>query len=236
MIRSQDGYALLILVFFVALLSLSLLAVRPNLITQERREKEQEMIWRGKQYVRAINLYYRKTRRFPIGLDDLYQPKTGIRFLRKPYSDPMNTADGSWRLIYVGPNMQIIGSLNPQPNSLGTIWPGTSQVATAPAPTPNPTGGSLAPPSFASGGPLAPPAAPGTSLANTQATNGSASSSTDTSSSSSQPTIAANAIIGVGSKIDKKSIALFEGAKDYLHFEFIWKIVPEDPTTVVPNP
>jgi len=45
-----------------------------------------------------------------------------------------------------------------------------------------------------------------------------------------------NAIIGVGSKVNKASIIWFEGAKDYKHFEFLWKAVTQDPLTVTPNP
>ena len=61
------------------------------------------MIWRGKQYVHAIKLYYRKNGRFPTTIDDLTKPKNGsLRYLRQEYKDPMNKEDGKWRLIYVG--------------------------------------------------------------------------------------------------------------------------------------
>src|ERR1700738_2770691 len=33
--------------------------------------------------------------------------------MRQAYKDPMNSGDGSWRLIYVGPSGQLIGSLKP---------------------------------------------------------------------------------------------------------------------------
>lgn len=114
--QNATGYALLLMMFFLALMVISMTAVAPNVFTTARREKEQEMIWRGRQYVRGVRLYYQKTHRLPSRLDDLYLPKTGIRFMRQAYKDPMNAADGSWRLIYVGPNGQIIGSLNPHQN------------------------------------------------------------------------------------------------------------------------
>src|SRR5262249_35199400 len=34
--------------------------------------------------------------------------------MRQAYKDPMNSKDGEWRLIYVGPAGQLIGSLKPQ--------------------------------------------------------------------------------------------------------------------------
>ena len=90
------------------------MAVAPNILTQGKREKEAEMIWRGKQYARGIKLYYRKTGKFPTSMDDLTKPKLGsIRFMRQAYKDPMNPKDGEWRLIYVGPSGQLIGSLKP---------------------------------------------------------------------------------------------------------------------------
>jgi len=46
---------------------------------------------------------------------DLTKPKLGsLRFMRQAYDDPMNKTDGSWRMIYVGPAGQLIGSLKPQ--------------------------------------------------------------------------------------------------------------------------
>lgn len=115
----QAGYALLLVMFFVALLVLAVAAAAPSVLTQVRREKEQQMIWRGKQYALGVQRYYTKLHRFPTSLDDLYKPKTGIRFMRQAYKDPTNKEDGAWRLIYVGPNGQLIGSLKAQPPNLG---------------------------------------------------------------------------------------------------------------------
>src|SRR5208282_686414 len=79
---------------------------------QGRREKEAELAWRGNQYVRAIRLYYQKNGRYPQTLEDLTKPSvSGAHFLRKSYADPTSTTDGSWRLIYVSPSGQLIGSV-----------------------------------------------------------------------------------------------------------------------------
>src|SRR5271156_3879078 len=126
----QAGYALLLVMFFVALLVLATVAAAPSVLTQVRREKEQQMIWRGHQYTLGVSRYYAKLHRFPTSLEDLYKPKTGIRFMRQAYKDPTNKEDGSWRLIYVGPNGQLIGSLKAQaPNLNGGTSNGTSQSA-----------------------------------------------------------------------------------------------------------
>src|SRR5580700_7264778 len=112
--KNQGGYALLLVVFLTALLVVGTMSIGLRILTEGKRQKEQEMIWRGQQYTRGIKLYYRKLGRFPTSLDDLTKPKIGnLRFMRQAYKDPMNKEDGSWRLIYVGPAGQLIGSLNP---------------------------------------------------------------------------------------------------------------------------
>jgi hypothetical protein len=119
--RGQDGYALAVVVFLLALIAIAVVAAAPDVIINGRRDKEEEMIWRGKQYVRGIRLYVRYyqmhggTTRFPTSMEDLTKNKVGIRFMRQAYKDPVNPVDGSWRMIYVGPNGQLIGSLKSRP-------------------------------------------------------------------------------------------------------------------------
>ncbi len=81
--KRQGGYALLLVLFFLTLLMIATMAASPDILTRGIREKETETIWRGKQYVRGIKLYHRKTGHFPTSLDDLTKPKTGIRFMRQ---------------------------------------------------------------------------------------------------------------------------------------------------------
>src|ERR1700704_5184715 len=115
--KPQGGYAMLMVVFLTTVVLLGAIAAAPYVRTERQREKEQEMIWRGKQYVRGIKLYYRKMGRFPTSLEDLTKPKLGsLRFMRQAYKDPMNKEDGSWRFIYVGAAGQLIGSLKPRQN------------------------------------------------------------------------------------------------------------------------
>jgi type II secretory pathway pseudopilin PulG len=107
----QRGYALLMALFLVATMILLATVVTPSVLTEGRREREQEAIWRGNQYVRAIQLYYRKNGRYPQTVDDLMKGNLGVHFLRQAYTDPMNSEDGSWRFIYVSPTGQLIGSV-----------------------------------------------------------------------------------------------------------------------------
>src|SRR5947209_2401893 len=113
----ERGYVLLLVVFMATALLVLAMMIAPNILTEARREKEKEMIWRGKQYARGVKLYFRKMGRFPTSLEDLTKPKVGsLRFMRQVYKDPMNQEDGSWRFIYVGPAGQLMGSLKPAQN------------------------------------------------------------------------------------------------------------------------
>lgn len=224
--HQQGGYALLLVVFLTALVLISTMSVGLRVLTEGRRQREEEMIWRGKQYTRGIKLYYRKFGRFPTSLDNLTKPQTGnIRFMRQAYTDPMNKEDGSWRLIYVGPAGQLIGSLKP-PTSL-QMPPAAGQPAGSPTPTASfgtaPASGIGITSTGASSGT---PGATGSTAAGTGTSVANASGATGTDSQNiptgDTPTIVGGNIIGVGSKINQSSILVYEKASNYRLFEFVW--------------
>lgn len=108
----REGYALLFVLFLMALVIIGASTAVLGSLTEGRRARETDMIWRGKQYERAIGLYYKKFGRFPTNVDDLVKVQNGeLRFLREAYKNPMNTKDGTWRFIYVTPAGQLIGSV-----------------------------------------------------------------------------------------------------------------------------
>lgn len=110
--RDERGFALLFVLFLIALVIIGASTAVLNQLTEGRREREADMIWRGKQYQRAIARYYHKFGRFPTSIDDLVKVQNGeMRFLREAYKNPMNAEDGSWRFIYVTPSGQLIGSV-----------------------------------------------------------------------------------------------------------------------------
>ena len=230
--HKQRGYALLMMVFFMLLMVLAAAAAAPRVLTEGKREKEEEMIWRGNQYVRGIKLYYRKTGKFPNSIEDLTKPKLGsFRFMRQAYKDPMNKEDGSWRLLYVGPAGQIIGSLKPQTG--GVQLPGAGGFGQPVSPVPPMNGGSNL---FGqqpngtpgNGGPGqnkstdGKPAGTGTD-ADQQGTDSSDSSTNSGFQPlSSDSTIIGGNIIGVASKVNQPSLKIYDKAKRYKLFEFYW--------------
>jgi type II secretory pathway pseudopilin PulG len=245
---SQRGYALLLAMFLTTMLLIATLVAAPSVRTERKREKEEEMIWRGKQYVHAIKLYYRKNGRLPTSVDDLTKPKNGsVRYLRQEYKDPMNKEDGTWRFIYVGPAGQLIGSLKP-PQNINMQGGNVPQVGTPAANLNGPLsmqgaqssnsgfGGfgqsgsgsaGTAGTSAATGTPGA-PGAPGTAAG--APGSGQPGQADDSNSSLNPAPIAApdtssiigGNIIGIGSKVNKKSVIVYEKAGNYRLFEFIW--------------
>src|SRR5713226_1688469 len=93
------GYALLIMMMMVSLLLVSLTVAIPSIYVEGQREREEELIFRGNEYARAIGLFRRRFNRFPSSVDELLKKTNGIRFLRRPYRDPM-TRSGKWRFIH----------------------------------------------------------------------------------------------------------------------------------------
>jgi type II secretory pathway pseudopilin PulG len=90
--RAERGYILLTLMLFVALLTISLTALLPELAFQIKRDREEEMVHRGVQYSRAIRRYYRKFGTYPASID-LLESAQNLRFLRKRYKDPVTGQD-----------------------------------------------------------------------------------------------------------------------------------------------
>ncbi len=237
----------MVVMFMVALMAIAVTCAALNVVTNSRREKEEEMIRRGRQYVRGIRLYYAKQHRFPTALDDLYKPKTGLRFMRQAYKDPMNSQDGSWRLIYVGANGQLIGSLKDrsvnaggQPvggfggaagqNTFGAQNSGSQNGSSSSFFGSSNGFGSASSFGSSSGTASTSPANLGANTPQgTASTNGQPTDADNPANDSLQPhdlsdnpTIVGGNIIGVGSKINKKSIIWFEKAKNYRQYEFVW--------------
>ena len=222
--EGQRGYALMMVMFLAALMVLGAMTAELSVATQGRREKEKELIWRGEQYDRAIRLYYKKKGRFPTSLDDLTKDEPGLpHFIRKAYKDPMNKEDGSWRLIYVAANGQLIGSvMNTTLQGMAAGMPGTTNLfgQTGATGTTGATGSTASTGSMFGGGFTL------GSTGSTGATGASGSTSPPTSNSagpidSNNPMMGGN-IIGVASKVKRDSLMVYNKGTTYYEWEFIW--------------
>jgi type II secretory pathway pseudopilin PulG len=93
---------LVAVIFMMVILILSLSVAIPKIREDIQRDRDQETMERGKQYIRAIQLYYRKYQAYPPNLDALVKTNN-IRYLRKRYIDP-TTGKDDWKPIMWGQN------------------------------------------------------------------------------------------------------------------------------------
>jgi type II secretory pathway pseudopilin PulG len=99
---SEDGYMMISVMFLLALLVIALAVAAPRVRSDIQRDREVETMHRGKQYIRAIQLYYRKFHAYPPSVDALVKTQE-IRFLRRKYIDP-TTGKEEWTPIHFGQN------------------------------------------------------------------------------------------------------------------------------------
>jgi type II secretory pathway pseudopilin PulG len=118
----QRGYAMAALLVSMSVMAVLMGAALPVWSHATQREREEELIWRGEQYRRAIMLFQRKyANTFPPSVDVLVEQ----RFLRKKYKDPVT--DDEFQLIPVGgaqPGVPGFGGNNPGASQPGLTQPG----------------------------------------------------------------------------------------------------------------
>jgi type II secretory pathway pseudopilin PulG len=111
--NQRPGYVLIMLLFLVTAMGIGLLVAVPVWQTQMQREKEEELIFRGKQYVEAVRLFQvKKPGTFPKDLEELVKEKC----LRRLFRDPMNP-EGDWNIILLPQGVQGAGARSRQPGS-----------------------------------------------------------------------------------------------------------------------
>ena len=83
------GYAMAALLVMIGVMAIVLSAVMPVWRHESQREKEEEYVFRARQYARAVGLYFRRFQTYPPSFDVLVSQ----RFLRKKYKDPITNDD-----------------------------------------------------------------------------------------------------------------------------------------------
>jgi type II secretory pathway pseudopilin PulG len=99
----------LILLMVLTILLISLTVALPDVYTAGQREREEELIFRGNEYARAILFYRRQFNHYPTSVKELVKKTNGFRFLRHAYTDPM-TRSGKWRFIHANAAGVVIDS------------------------------------------------------------------------------------------------------------------------------
>jgi type II secretory pathway pseudopilin PulG len=187
----DGGYAMVALLVGMAVAGVLLSVAMQSWRSVVKREKEEELVFRGQQYARAIGLFQRKfANAFPPTIDVLVEQK----FLRKKYRDPMAPREdtkGEFQVLYQNTTQMRAGQMS---GGLAQSGAGQSDPRRQGALGTPLQGGSAA-------------GQPGRSL------GGSAGLG---------PGGPAGGVVGVASKSKEKSLRVYNGAKNYAEWQFIW--------------
>ena len=120
-----DGYAMAALLVALAVMSVLMSVALPVWRHDVQREKEEELIFRGQQYVRAIRLFQAKNQTLPTSVDMLVQG----RYIRKKFKDPITNDD----FVPIGPGTALPGQNPAVPGGAGRGQPsGSSSIQPGP--------------------------------------------------------------------------------------------------------
>ncbi len=97
--RWERGFTMAAVVMIMAVMAIMLTVAVEAVSFQQRREKEAELIFRGRQIVEGIRLFRSRNGRFPMQLAELATAKP--RALRKVWKDPI-TGKADWVPIFLG--------------------------------------------------------------------------------------------------------------------------------------
>ena len=112
------------------LLSIAIAAIGPAVGNIGKRDREEELIFRGRQYARGVAFFQRRFGRYPNTLKEMAE--SNPRTLRKLWKDPMCNCD-DWYLL-------ILNSPDVNPTGGGGLPPGGPPIRPTPTPTPGSSG------------------------------------------------------------------------------------------------
>jgi type II secretory pathway pseudopilin PulG len=90
----EGGYTLAGALVLLAIMAIFMALAVESWTFIKQRENEEELVFRGKEYVKAIGRYHAKFNSFPPDIETLLKQK----FLRREYKDPM-TRSGKWKVL-----------------------------------------------------------------------------------------------------------------------------------------
>jgi type II secretory pathway pseudopilin PulG len=232
---SEEGYMLVTVMFILAILMISLTVAAPVIKKEIQRDREVELMHRGKQYARAVKLYYKQFGGYPPNVDALIKTNN-VRFLRKKYID-LTTGRDEWKVIIVGqqktPPMGFFGQPLGAAGGMGAggITGATPFGSSSGSSTPGFGGSSSSGSMFGSSGLGSSSTSPGSGFGgSTISGGGTPGSTTDPSGTSgstsstglSGQTFGGAPIIGFSPNGDKESILVYRLKDHYNEWEFLY--------------
>lgn len=189
----ERGYAMAALLVAMSVMAILLTVAMPAYKQMARREKEEELVFRGQQYARALRLFGMKyANAAPPNVDVLVDQ----RFLRRKYKDPITNDD--FQPLMAGGSLPGAGGSTPQRGSAPT--PQFRGPGDTPATSGGGPGRSGSPPGIGGG-------TPGTTPVG--GTGGGVGAPV-------------GGIIGFSSKSKAESIRLYNGRNHYNEWAFVY--------------
>lgn len=126
---TERGYTLAGALVLLAIMAIFMALAVPLWSRVKQRDNEEELIFRGSEYIEAIARYHAKFATYPPDIETLVK----LKYLRHEYLDPM-TKSGKWKVLH--PDALV------QTGAAGTInRPGQGQVQSQNSGAPGNTGG-----------------------------------------------------------------------------------------------
>jgi type II secretory pathway pseudopilin PulG len=232
---SEDGYTLIAVMILLAIFVITLAVAVPKVAESIQRDRDLETMHRGKQYIRAIQLYYRKFHAYPPNMDALVKSNE-IRFLRKKYVDPTTGKDDWKPIMYCQNKTPMAMGFFGQPlagtgcGALAGVGPGGGNGLGGASLMPTSSGaagGSAGAGLFSNSGSGGAGATSGTT-GTPGSDAGSAGSAVDANgtpiggSAGSGPTFGGAGIVGVEPASPKQSILVYKKKNHYSDWEFLY--------------
>ncbi|HEX3531288.1 MAG TPA: hypothetical protein VH988_29860 [Thermoanaerobaculia bacterium] len=130
----QGGYNMVMCMIAISVLNIMVAIALPMWSQEIQRDREEELISRGWQYVEAIRVFQNRFQRPPIRLEELVEVKP--RSIRRLWKDPMT--DGTMQPIYQNEGQPIPGQPGqPDPNNPTGQIPGDPGTPNGGPPNPN---------------------------------------------------------------------------------------------------
>jgi hypothetical protein len=96
--RNESGFALLLVFLMAAIIAITLYMEIPRVAFDAQRQKEDLLVYRGEQYKRGIEVFFRANKRLPAKIEDL-ESTNNRHYLRRRYVDPITGKD-EWRAVH----------------------------------------------------------------------------------------------------------------------------------------
>jgi hypothetical protein len=225
---SEEGYLLVWVIFMLFIFTLGLSIAIPKAAKEIQRDRELETMRRGKQYTRAVQLYFRRFHAYPPNANALVNTNQ-VRFLRKKYIDP-TTGKDDWKPILWGQAKTQTTGFFGQPIAGAGSAGGSVVAGIGPSGNGGLNNSSFGSSSGGSGfggssifGSGSTTNAGTSTTAGASGTTGSGSSST---SGSSNQTFGGAGIVGFSPASPAASISIFKKKQHYNEWEFVY-----DPAT-----